>query len=285
MKVLVESIKVKTVLLVAVLSIFVGRAWQFLFWDAPYRTLFWDEQLLKPLIEGVFNTSWNEYVTSTITDNIVNSLIFGSGVLFVLSAISCWVYYKNKHIVAKYILFLGGSNLVFLSFLLMKEKYFQFGQFFEHSIQFLLPFVFLYYLKDTTRKIQFLLKLLIAIVFVSHGLYAVGYYPVPGNFVDMVLRIFPVSEEYARLFLKFAGVLDFVVAMALFVPKLTRMALIYAMFWGLLTAFARIVANFQSDFFMQTIHQELYGTLYRLSHGLVPLLVILLDRRTNENWR
>lgn len=271
-------------MLLSVVSVFLGRAWQFLFWDAPYRTLFWDEGLLKPLVESLFKITWYEYVTSSATDNFINGLVFSTGVIYLLSAVSCLVYYFKRNKIAKILIFLGGFNLVLLSFLLMKDKYYQFGQFFEHSIQFSIPFIFLFYVKGGLRNIKFWLKVLVAVVFVSHGLYAIGYYPVPGNFQDMVIRIFGFSEVNAKLFLKFAGILDFIVALAIFIPKASRLALLYAVLWGLLTAFARIVANFQMDFLLQTIHQELHGTLFRLSHGLVPLLVILLERNTRD-WR
>lgn len=284
MRVLKNQANIKLVMLLGVVSVFLGRAWQFLFWDAPYRTLFWDEGLLKPLVESLFKITWYEYVTSSATDNFINGLVFSTGVIYLLSAVSCLVYYFKRNKIAKILIFLGGFNLVLLSFLLMKDKYYQFGQFFEHSIQFSLPFIFVFYVKGELKNINFWLKFLIGIVFVSHGLYAIGYYPVPGNFQDMVIRVFNFSEGNAKLFLKFAGRLDFIVALAVFIPKVSRFALIYAVLWGLLTAFARIVANLQMDFLLQTIHQELHGTLFRLSHGLVPLLVILLERKTRD-WR
>lgn len=279
---LIQNIKIRSVLLLCVLTVFFGRAWQFLFWDAPYRTLFWDENLLKSLVESILNISWYEYVTSSSTDNFINNLVLGTGFVFFFAAIGSVIYLTKKTKLSKFLVQLGGFNLVFLSFLLMKDKYYQFGQFFEHSIQFSVPFVFLLNVNDEKRDLKNLLKILIAVVFVSHGLYAIGYYPVPGNFQDMVIQIFSFSEENARLFLKFAGVLDFVVALAIFIPKTAKVALVYAVVWGLLTAFARIVANFQIDFFWQTIHQELYGTLYRLSHGLIPLIVLILEGKTKD---
>lgn len=260
----------------SVFFIFIGRAWQHLFWDAPYRTFFWDESLLKPIIENWFNISWTTYATSNVTDSFVQSLIIGKGVLYVIAAVcSLYITRLNKKVL-RIPIFIGGFSLILLTALLTKEKFYHTAQFFEHSIQFGLPFVLLYTLKENFKeeRLLLILKILIAVTFFSHGLYAFGAYPVPGKFVDMVINIFGCSESVAITFLYVAGILDFVLAVVIFIPKLDTYALIYAVVWGLLTAFARIVANFYWDFPLQSLHQNLYGVVYRLPHGLVPFMVL-----------
>jgi hypothetical protein len=276
---------INNLLCISVFFIFIGRAWQHLFWDAPYRALFWDEGLLKPLVEGVFGIPWFDYVTSPITDSVLQSIVFYTGIIYLLAAVSTLFYERFRNKVLKFIILLGGWNLVLLSFLLMKEKFYHNAMFFEHSIQFGLPFVFVYYFKEKIvfRNLELLLKVFIAIVFVSHGLYAVGYYPVPGKFVDMVIGIMHVSEETAKIFLHTAAFLDFLVAVFIFIPKTSRIALYYAFVWGILTALARIVSKFDVHFPIQTLHQELLGTIYRLAHGLVPLLVLLLEKKRKNH--
>ena len=271
----------KRILRISVFSVFLGRAWQHLFWNAPYRTLFWDEELLQPLIENIFNISWSKYVTAASTDLWIQNCVFYTGVLYLLGAISVLFYENYKSKVMKYIILFGGVNLVLLSFLLMKEKFYQFAQFFEHSIQFSLPFIFVYTFSERFRikNLVFFVKILIAIVFVSHGLYAIGYYTVPGNFVDMVMGILPVSELFAKTFLSIAGFLDFLMAVYIFIPKTSRIALWYAFIWGTLTALARVVSNFQFDFPWQSIHQEMYETIYRFAHGLLPMFLLIVHRQ------
>jgi len=147
--------------------------------------------------------------------------------------------------------------------------------FFEHSIQFGAPFVLLYLLKmklDIT-KIIMPLKIITALAFISHGVYAIGtVYPLPGNFVTMTLNILPVTEDLAKSLLFVAGILDFVVAILIFVPKVSRMALLYAAFWGIVTAFARILSGFTYDMSLLTLHQYLFATVYRIPHGLIPFI-------------
>lgn len=260
----------------SIFFIFFGRAWQHLFWDAPYRTFFWDESLLKPVIENWFGVSWTTYATSSTTDFFVQSLIVGKGVLYTIAAISSLLITKSNKKLLKIPIFIGGLSLVVLTVLLTKEKFYHFAQFFEHSIQFSLPFVLLYSLKEkySEERLYFVLKILIAVTFFSHGLYAFGAYPVPGKFVDMVINIFGCSESFALSFLYVAGILDFILAVLIFIPKLNKYALIYAVVWGLLTALARVVANFYWDFPIQSLHQNLYQVIYRLPHGITPLIVL-----------
>ncbi|MBQ0732696.1 DoxX-like family protein [Aquimarina celericrescens] len=275
-----KNSKALIILYISVFLIFFGRAWQHLFWDAPYRSFFWDEALLQPIVEGIFNISWKDYVTSSTTDNFIQGIIRANGMLYLIASI-CALSAKmlNTRWIRIPILF-GGVSLVILAILLTKEKFYHGAQFFEHSIQFGLPFVLLYSFRNNSEeKIILVLKILIAVTFISHGLYAFGFYPVPGKFVDMVIHIFGFTESTAIIFLYIAGILDFILAVLIFVPRITVYALWYAVIWGLLTALARIVANFYVDFPLDSIHQNLYETLYRIPHGLAPfILLILLEK-------
>ena len=266
---------------------FLGRAWQHIFWDAPYRSFFWDESLLKPVVESLFSISWQEYATSTTTDTIIQKLILFNGLIYLAAAIATITIRQIVKQWQKLLITLGGVSLVILTLLMTKEKFYHAAQFFEHSIQFGLPFCLLYFYtkKYNTKTLILALKILIAVTFVSHGLYAFGFYPVPGNFVDMVIQIFNCSEETAITFLYIAGIIDFILAILLFVPipAISKSALYYAVFWGLLTAFARIVANFQIEFPLLSLHQYFYMVLYRLGHGLVPLAVVLIPIRKTSN--
>ncbi len=282
-----KNSKALLLLKVSVFLIFIGRAWQHLFWDAPYRSFFWDESLLKLVITGIFTISWKDYVTSSTTDNFIQGIIRSNGILYLIAALCVITINKTNKKILKFPIILGGVSLIILAVLLTKEKFYHGAQFFEHSIQFGLPFVLLYGYKNFDQeKLILVLKILIAVTFFSHGLYAFGFYPVPGTFVDMVIQIFGCSESVAITFLYIAGIIDFVLAVLIFVPKTSTYALWYAVGWGILTALARITANFYVEFPLQSIHQNLHETVYRLPHGLTPLVVIyLIRKRTSQHFR
>ncbi|WP_378184117.1 DoxX-like family protein [Aquimarina sp. SS2-1] len=271
--------QIQLLLKFSVFFIFMGRAWQHLFWDAPYRTFFWDESLLKPIIEGLFQTPWQEYATSKKTDQIIQIGIKINGMLYLISGIASLIIKKTNFRLYRLPILLGGVSLVILTLLMTKEKFYHVAQFFEHSIQFGLPFMLLYSYSNKIKTNRFIvsLKVLTAVTFFSHGLYAFGFYPVPGKFIDMTIHIFGFSESTAIAFLYVAGLLDFIIAVLIFIPKINTYALWYAVLWGLLTAFARLVANFYWEFPLQSVHQNLYEVLYRLPHGLTPLLIILIS--------
>jgi len=46
--------KAVPVLRISCCCLLVGRAWQHLFWDAPFRAFLWDEHLLQGIVEGFF---------------------------------------------------------------------------------------------------------------------------------------------------------------------------------------------------------------------------------------
>jgi len=255
--------------------VFIGRAYEHLFWDAPFRSLLWDQKLLSPIVEGVFNTSWRDYVTSSTADNVIQNLMKINGAFYAICAIVSLFINANSKKIFKIILFAGGVLLFLLALLLTKSKFYHISMFFEHSIQFGAPFVLLYLFKEkqNVAKLIMPLKVITALAFISHGVYALGtVYPLPANFVTMTLNILPVSENSAKSLLYVAGLLDFVAAVLIFVPKVSRIALLYAAFWGIATALARIISGLTYDVSLLTLHQYLFATVYRIPHGLIPLI-------------
>ncbi|PQB04112.1 DoxX-like family protein [Aureitalea marina] len=258
--------------------VFAGRAYQFLFFDAPFRALLWDEGIMKPVVEGLFATDWSNYVGSSAVDTGIQLSIRITGWIFVLACLAALTLTKSNRRFNRVVLIIGGILLFGLSALYMKEKFFHYGQFFEYSIQFSMPFLLLYVTHQSFKRerLLFTLKILIAFTFTAHGLYAIGYYPVPGKFIDMTIASLGVNETTARLFLNIAGILDIALAVLIFIPKMARYALAYAAIWGFLTAFARITGTIHYDMLGLTLNQSIYQVVYRLPHGLVPLIAFML---------
>jgi hypothetical protein len=265
------------VLRLATFVLFAGRAWQHLFWDAPFRALFWDKGIMEGLVLYFRGGTWQEYVTSAATDHFIQTTIVGFGIFYaVMALLTLFIKKHTKLFLLLYIL--SSLALAFLAFLYCKEKFYHLGQFLEYSIQVFLPLFFYYHLTEKIKpeKLVLFLKITIALTFSAHGLYAVGFYPQPGVFVDMLINILHLSEATAKTFLVVAGILDFVLALAIFIRPIAKYALIYAALWGGLTALARVWANFYWVFALDSLHQNLHETLYRLPHMLVPLAVLFL---------
>ena len=129
-----------------------------------------------------------------------------------------------------------------------------------------------------TTRIMAIFYLLTAVVFVAHGMFAIGIYPVPARFVQMTIAILGFSEQATFNFLWIAGLLDFIVAIMLFIPRISRVAMLYMFFWGTLTALARSVSGFNADFWMESLHAYVYETVIRIPHGMIPLALYLLSR-------
>lgn len=270
---------------VATFALFAGRAWQHLFWDAPFRALLWDQQIMENLVLFFRGGNWQEYVTSEAADRFIQHTITGFGLFYALMAIIT-LFIGGKWLAKlKWLYILSSVALIFLAFLYSKEKFFHIGQFFEYAIQFLLPLFFFYALSQQIelKKLLLPMKIAIAFTFTAHGLYAIGYYPQPGVFVDMLLGIFNGTEAGAKNILYIAGVLDFIISITVFIPLLSKYSLWYAVVWGGLTALARTWANFYIEFPLDSLHQNLYETIYRLPHMLVPLAVLFLTFYLNRS--
>ncbi len=262
----------------ATFLLFAGRAWQHLFWDAPFRALLWDRELMEPVVLFFRGGTWQEYATSTATDSFIQSAIFGFGIFYSFMAVLTLLVRGRMLIRLSWLYFLATAALAFLAFLYSKEKFYHAGQFFEYTIQFLLPLFFLFAVTGRIKLSGLLLymKIAIALTFSAHGLYAIGVYPVPGVYNDMLISILGVNETAAKQMLMIAGVLDFIVSIGLFIPRLAKYAAMYAVLWGGMTALARTWGFFYLDFPLESLHQNLHETFIRMPHMLVPLAVYLI---------
>lgn len=256
-------------------TVFLGRSWQHLYWDAPFRALLWDESLMGGVVRSVFGWSWQSYVSSPEVDTAIQWIIRGVGGLYLLAAVAVYAYHRAPRL-SKVLIAIGGFNLLFLAFLETKAHFFYPAQFFEYSLQFGAPFFLLAYRRRENwyGGLILAMKVAIALTFVSHGLFAVGYYPRPGYFVEMVMRILSLDQDSAVAFLKVAGILDFLTALALFLPgRVSRWALIYMVFWGFATTMARIAAHFYPELWTYTLSRWVHESVFRFPHFLIPGLV------------
>ena len=266
----------------AAVAVLLGRGWQHFFWDAPYRALLWDESLLKGLVEGVFGTPWREYVTDPANDRRISLFIRILGIFYFLCALLV-IWISRVPMWLRRLLWVASFSLAILAWLYSMDKFLHLGQFLEYSLQVGAP-LFIYVAASRQRidePLAFWMRLATSVTFISHGLYAFGFYQVPGNFMTMVISILGVSDGVALQFLKAAGFLDFVVAVLIWLPGKWRMAgLYYCVLWGAATSFARVWAYFVPEFWLESLHQWLHETVMRFPHFLIPLALLLLERRS-----
>lgn len=262
---------------IATVAVFLGRGWQHIFWDAPFRTILWDEEWMNIILPFFSSITYEDFITNLDIDDAIQSCIKGTGWFYFLCALVA-IFIKKIPKAFTYLLWLGSFSLIILAFLYCKEKFFQWGQFWEYSLQFGSP-LFLFFLwknQNVSDRLLFFMKIAIAITFISHGLYALNYYPRPGHFIQMTIDILGVSESTAVIFLNIAGILDFILAIGIFLnQKIAKIALAYAIFWGFATTMARIVGHFYLDMMEDTLTMWVHESVYRMPHFLIPLVVYL----------
>lgn len=224
--------------------------------------------------------SWHQYATSEKVDQGIQGLIKTFGVFYLIVLAGLYGAFK-KNIWGLRILFMGGVSLVLLYLLVWAEKFFYLAMLLEHSLQMVTPFL-AYYLwskgefltPKVTMNSEQIIKVASALTFIGHGLFAMGVYPVPGHFIDMLINVFGCSEEVARYFLKFVGSLDLLAAIGLFFKPTIKWSLYFMVAWGGITAMARITAHLDFNLLSLTSQQWVYETLVRVPHALIPLFLL-----------
>ncbi|MEM7109594.1 MAG: hypothetical protein AAF519_15320 [Bacteroidota bacterium] len=260
--------------------VFVGRAYQFFFFETPFQSVLSDEGLMTPIIRSFSNLSWHEFTTSAAVNSGIESFIKVCAIFLLLAAFAS-VFWFNSSLkkLKKWVMATGIGLLVLIGLGLVKEKNYDILQFFELTIQLACP-LSLFFLSEQypqrAYKLIFLLKCAIALTFITHGFFALGLPYVPDHFIEMTVGIMSITEQQAGQLLFVAGLFDVVASILLFVPKTGQYALFYMFVWGCLTALARIVSAFDMEFFLESLHSSAYLTIYRLPHGLLPAAVLIL---------
>lgn len=130
----------------------------------------------------------------------------------------------------------------------------------------------LLFLKRKPKK-SLLLYVLLGSTFLHHGLLAIGFPQTPDLFFVMVHNILQLDFEGSKSFLWIVGIIDIIVFFCVLFPITRKPALVYMAIWGLLTAFARIIA-FRHQPVDEWILLWLPQTLFRICNGLLPLVML-----------
>ena len=267
-------------------GLFTGRAWQHLTQGGPYRAFFWKEDWMKPIVTALVDVDWTDYVTSPRTDATIVGLEVGLGIVFASLAVAVFLL-KKMPLRWGWFLMISGAVLLFgLAFCYFLDKNLQWGQWWEYSAQFGTP-IFLAvaaYRTIDQLKWKFWMRAAVAVTFVCHGLYALGYYPQPGDFVSMMMNGFGMSEGASKTWLIYAGIADLIVAVGLFIPVgwIVRTSLWYMVAWGLLTTFARLYANFLPGLTFSDLSYWIPHVLYRFPHFMLPLVLLVMYRKESD---
>lgn len=244
----------KVILLIQLSSflVFIGRAYQFFFFDTPFQAFVSNGSPVIPIC----------------------------AVFLLLAALTSILWFEiNLEKVKKGVMIIGITILILIGLGLVKEKNYDVLQFFELTIQLACPLSLFFLSRQHPQpkfKLIFALKCAIALTFIAHGLFALGLPYLPDHFIDMTMSILPIVKRQASQLLLAAGLFDILASILLFFPKTVRYALFYMIIWGCLTALARIVSSLDSQFFLESLHNSAYLTIYRLPHGLLPLAVLML---------
>jgi hypothetical protein len=206
-------------------------------------------------------------------NSAINPTAFFGWILMVVGFVSLLpnVYLRTAKI---HTLFFGAFVILVIDSLCgMIQKNGMIEQFIEHALQMLLPFVlFLYFQsKSKNRNWKEIMRYGLFFTFIGHGLFAIGAHEVPDNFLHMTHEILGTNDTSSRAFLMLFGLLDFIAALLIFFSSTQKIGFWYMAIWGIFTALARPLSEFNDFDSLNFYTVHLSNFIYRIPHGLVPL--------------
>ena len=262
-----------------------ARGWLMYRWDSHLRGLLWNEGAMRPFVEEYLLMDWQQYANEsdpyiTLGIEILGGVLMVGGLLTLLMHVRPLSFLKWLLLPLWMILALDSYSNYF-------DVSYQEGMLIEYALQASTPLLLLWVLvlPNRMRVWAWGASVLVAMCFIGHGMYAMGYHPVPWSFQVMTMDILGVDETMAKRILYVAGILDFAVAIGILIPVARRVSLIYMIFWGGVTALARIWAHFDKATKYWGIDPWLAETLVRTVHWMIPVLLLMLLRSRSPNSR
>jgi len=293
-----------TLWLAAALSA-LGRAWTHFTGERPYWSLFWSEELLAAPL-GALGVSWDVFVESERVERALSGLTTALALGFVVAALRVALAALEVARAGAPPRARGGLRAALWALVGLQALYvgthwlghsLHMPIWLEYATHVALPWLCLRVgfapLAPRARRLArapiTVTRLAITCTFVGHALYALGVYPVPSDFVVMLMTTLGCAEGVARVLLSAAGALDLLAAAWAWTPRaLVRLrwaALWYMTLWGLLTALARVLGHWDTATPSEVVWQWLPEVLLRLQHALVPLWLLTLEGGLTPPWR
>lgn len=267
----------------AAAAVLLGQALDHWWGDPPYREIWWDQRWWGGLV-AAFGATWREYVSSAWLNYCIQWQIDFFGLMLALTGLGV-LFLPSSNRLVRAALLMSSFLLFLLAFALWKEQFWQIGQLLESSLLWTTPVIWLQWSRGAVPWAINLARGATAATFVGHGLYALGFHPVPAHFVGMTMRLLACPETMARQALLVMGGLDLVVAgLVLLQRRWVGPALAYMAVWGLITALARIAANLYWPFWETWLAQWWRQMIWRLPHGMVPWWLYLEMRARQPTW-
>lgn len=255
-----SKINIQLLLKWSCLLLFIGSALKnYWFFPSYFDVLFFNDWFAEFIINGIsgdlsiFIESFNKYTSIIINGLLIQAVLLGflkkgfSSVSLMLGWISVLVIFMAEW---------NGHN-------------YQFGFFLENLLKIGLVPVYIF-LELRNKDIYKILLLFAACTFAGHGLYALNILPRPGYFVDMIMKVLPVSEASGVSILNLIGVFDLMVILLIYFKPLQKWVILYMIVWGFLTSFARPLLNFSWVFLTDSILVWIPEFVVRTSHFLIP---------------
>ncbi|WP_027421449.1 hypothetical protein [Crocinitomix catalasitica] len=219
-----------------------------------------------------------------LTANLHFDIIFQSGLAFqkvngiILLILAILPLINSSLLIKKYglIIFYLASFIIFIQvYVGYANAGFLPEQIVECSIQVGIPITYIHVMRGdlNKRRLIFILQLLVSATFIGHAFYAIGYHIVPSNFLVLTTNSLQIDTGEAINFLYIIGWIDIICAVLIFIPKIRPYIIWYLIVWGFLTAIARTYAFVHESNEIAFFINQVFETIYRLPHGLIPLLI------------
>lgn len=203
-----------------------GRAWQHLFWDAPYEFIFSNE------------TGFTQWFSDKFTAAM--------GWFYMIGVLFCFTL-DSRDSKWGYVFVVYAASLLLLAQLYRVSNDSEIPTLLLYTSQFATPFIYyqLQFKKNGIGKIMNTLKLSLTLTLGAYAWYATGiYYGHKAAWIDGLNIVFGIGESGAAIVLYALAAFEIITILVLWVKPLQKIAFAAILFWGILLMIASVAIFF-----------------------------------------
>ena len=117
-----NNLSAQTFLKISVILVLIGRGYQYLFFSAPFMSLYYYVEFLKPYVEEKTGMLWHDFLSLPEIDNYTQAIIYGIGGLFLITILYILFLNKKNYRWFQVPILASGIGLIFLAVLLTITK-------------------------------------------------------------------------------------------------------------------------------------------------------------------
>ena len=114
------------ILRITTFLLFIGRAWEHIYWEGPFRNFFYNPHGFGKVLEWLTGSTLQDIYRDHFYEYLIDNISIGIGIIYALSGVAALVYSPSRRVL-KWIICLGVFCLALTFYGFFVDKHYLYG--------------------------------------------------------------------------------------------------------------------------------------------------------------